>query len=193
MFDIGFSELMVIAVVALVVIGPERLPAVARTLGHLFGRLQRYGNDVKADISREIELDELRKFKNQFEEAAQSVESGVRADLAGAEATLNSIAAEVNPGEPGATQASAPAAEAVQDAPEVVTALVTANPTAEGVVADAHVEAGAEPGAPGSAAPAAAWDTRPEAGRPSPARPPSRGRTGSPLRGCPSRRSGHTQ
>ena len=73
MFDVGFSELMLIAVVALVVIGPERLPAVARTLGHLFGRLQRYVNEVKADISREIELDELKKFKNQFEEAAQSV------------------------------------------------------------------------------------------------------------------------
>ena len=61
MFDIGFSELMVIAVVALIVIGPERLPKVARTLGHLFGRMQRYVSDVKADISREMELDELRK------------------------------------------------------------------------------------------------------------------------------------
>ena len=59
MFDIGFSELLVIAVVALIVIGPERLPKVARTLGHLFGRMQRYVNDVKADISREMELDEL--------------------------------------------------------------------------------------------------------------------------------------
>ena len=115
MFDVGFSELMLIAVVALVVIGPERLPAVARTLGHLFGRLQRYVNDVKADISREIELDELKKFKNQFEEAAQSVESGVRADLAGAEATLNSIAAEANPGQPGAAEAPAPAAGAAAE------------------------------------------------------------------------------
>ena len=96
MFDIGFSELMLVAVVALVVIGPERLPAVARTVGHLFGRLQRYVNDVKADISREIELDELRKFKNQFEEAAQSVESSVRAEVTGAEASLDAIAAEVN-------------------------------------------------------------------------------------------------
>ena len=59
MFDVGFSELMVIAVVALIVIGPERLPRVARTMGHLFGRLQRYVNDVKADINREIELEEL--------------------------------------------------------------------------------------------------------------------------------------
>ena len=152
MFDVGFSELMLIAVVALVVIGPERLPAVARTLGHLFGRLQRYVNEVKADISREIELDELKNFKNQFEEAAQSVESSVRAEVTGAEATLNSIAAEVNRGEPGATELSAPAADAVPGAPDVV----AADASAEAVVAGAHVEAGGEPGAPGSPAPAAA-------------------------------------
>ena len=69
---------MVIAVVALIVIGPERLPRVARTLGHLFGRLQRYVNDVKADINREIELDELRKFKNTFEDAARGFENTAR-------------------------------------------------------------------------------------------------------------------
>lgn len=77
MFDIGFSELLVIAVVALIVIGPERLPKVARTAGHLFGRLQRYVNDVKSDIQREIELDELKKLRSQFEEAARSVEQSV--------------------------------------------------------------------------------------------------------------------
>ena len=63
MFDIGFSEIVVIAVVALIVIGPERLPKAARTMGHLFGRLQRYVNDVKSDINREMELDELRKLQ----------------------------------------------------------------------------------------------------------------------------------
>jgi sec-independent protein translocase protein TatB len=77
MFDIGFSELLVIAIVALIVIGPERLPKVARTAGHLFGRLQRYVNDVKSDIQREIELDELKKLRSQFEEAARSVEQSV--------------------------------------------------------------------------------------------------------------------
>ncbi|MCC6474640.1 MAG: twin-arginine translocase subunit TatB [Burkholderiales bacterium] len=81
MFDVGFSELMVIAVVALIVIGPERLPGVARTLGHLFGRLQRYVNDVKSDIRREIELDELRKFKTEFEQAAHGVQSDMDAEL----------------------------------------------------------------------------------------------------------------
>ncbi|HKC43210.1 MAG TPA: Sec-independent protein translocase protein TatB [Burkholderiales bacterium] len=77
MFDIGFSELLVIAVVALLVIGPERLPKVARTAGHLFGRLQRYVNDVKADIQREIELEELKKLRSQFEDAARSVQESV--------------------------------------------------------------------------------------------------------------------
>lgn len=124
MFDIGFSELMLVAVVALVVIGPERLPAVARTVGHLFGRLQRYVNDVKADISREIELDELRKFKNQFEEAAQSVESSVRAEVTGAEASLDAIAAEVNAGDP--ASADLPAAAAALDALDAMSAAAHA-------------------------------------------------------------------
>lgn len=65
MFDVGLTELMVIAVVALIVIGPERLPKVARTAGLLLGRLQRYVGDVKADINREIQLDELKKMQQE--------------------------------------------------------------------------------------------------------------------------------
>ena len=97
MFDIGFSELMVIAVVALVVIGPERLPKVARTAGHLMGRLQRYVNDVKSDINREMELEELRKFKNEFEQTAQSVQADVSAGFSKTEEMLNSIASDFSP------------------------------------------------------------------------------------------------
>lgn len=123
MFDIGFSELMVIAVVALVVIGPERLPAVARTLGHLFGRLQRYVNDVKADISREMELDELKKFKSQFEEAAQSMESSVRNEMASAESTMNSIPAQASQ-EDAMAAVTAPHETAVPE--QLVSAPVTA-------------------------------------------------------------------
>ncbi len=93
MFDVGISEMMVIAVVALVVIGPERLPRVARTLGHLVGRMQRYVNDVKADINREIELDELRKFKDQFQDAAQGVENTIRSGVDEAKADVESAAA----------------------------------------------------------------------------------------------------
>ena len=103
MFDVGFSELMVIAVVALIVIGPERLPRVARTLGHLFGRLQRYVNDVKADINREIELDELRKFKSTFEDAARGFESAaqnVQSEVSKTESELNALATGADPSAP---------------------------------------------------------------------------------------------
>jgi len=78
MFDISFGELMLIGVIALVVIGPQRLPTVARTLGHLIGRAQRYVNDVKHDIQKEIDLEALNKVKSQMESAARSVQSSVQ-------------------------------------------------------------------------------------------------------------------
>ncbi len=82
MFDIGFSELLVIGLVALVVIGPERLPRVARTLGILAGRLQRYVADVKADINREVELDELRKMKDSVQQTVSGIENSAWRGLA---------------------------------------------------------------------------------------------------------------
>ena len=88
MFDIGFSELMVIGVVALLVIGPERLPKVARTLGHLLGRAQRYVNDVKSDISREIQLDELKKLQSQVTDSARELESSVRKEYESARSVV---------------------------------------------------------------------------------------------------------
>jgi sec-independent protein translocase protein TatB len=114
MFDIGFSELMVIAVVALVVIGPERLPKVARTLGHLFGRMQRYVNDVKADITREMQLEELRKLQSEMEQAARSVETSVNRELRSAEDELNKIGREaaIDAAATPATPPAAPAADA---------------------------------------------------------------------------------
>src|SRR5437773_6594717 len=87
---------MVIAVVALIVIGPERLPRVARTMGHLFGRLQRYVNDVKADINREIELDELRKFKSTFEDAARGFEGTVNTTVDSVQSEVSRTEAELN-------------------------------------------------------------------------------------------------
>ncbi|MDP2028688.1 MAG: Sec-independent protein translocase protein TatB [Thiobacillus sp.] len=77
MFDIGFSELVVIGIVALIVIGPERLPKVARTAGHLYGRLQRYVSTVKSDISQEIQLDEIRRAGQTFKESIESAASDV--------------------------------------------------------------------------------------------------------------------
>lgn len=81
MFDVGFSELVVIAVVALIVIGPERLPKVARMAGALLGRLQRYANDVKAEVNREIHLDEIRKLQQDMNEQVKSVEAQVTGEM----------------------------------------------------------------------------------------------------------------
>lgn len=88
MFDIGFSELMVIGIVALLVLGPERLPKVARTTGHLLGRLQRYVSDVKSDINREMQLDELKKLQEEARTAAMNFEGTVRSEVASVESGL---------------------------------------------------------------------------------------------------------
>lgn len=116
MFDIGFSELMVIALVALIVIGPERLPKVARTAGHLLGRLQRYVNDVKADINREMQLEELRKLQQQVEQSTRDVETSIHKEVSSVEDSMNKAAAELAAPEPasaGAEAASPPASAAV--------------------------------------------------------------------------------
>ncbi len=78
MFDIGLSKMALIGAVALVVIGPEKLPRVARMVGTLLGRAQRYVSDVKAEVNRSMELDELRKMKDTVETAARDVESSMR-------------------------------------------------------------------------------------------------------------------
>jgi sec-independent protein translocase protein TatB len=98
MFDIGFSEIVVIGVVALIVIGPERLPKAARTMGHLFGRLQRYVNDVKADISREMELEELRKLQQQVKSAASELKSSVETAARDVETGVRDVEAQLNAG-----------------------------------------------------------------------------------------------
>ncbi|MBU6460792.1 MAG: Sec-independent protein translocase protein TatB [Proteobacteria bacterium] len=82
MFDMSFSEILVIALVALVVIGPEKLPKVARTLGFMLGRVQRYLSDARADLGREMELDELRRMREDFEIRASVFESEMRRKIA---------------------------------------------------------------------------------------------------------------
>jgi len=96
MFDVGFSEIVLIAVVALIVIGPERLPKAARTMGLLFGRLQRYVSDVKADINREIELDELRKLQKQVQGAAQEFKTSVEAAAQNVHAGVRNVEDQLN-------------------------------------------------------------------------------------------------
>jgi sec-independent protein translocase protein TatB len=96
MFDIAFSELMVIGVIALLVIGPEKLPRMARTLGHLAGKLQRYVSDVKADINREIELDDLKKMRDSMQQAASSFQSDLTSEVNKTGAELQKAADELN-------------------------------------------------------------------------------------------------
>jgi sec-independent protein translocase protein TatB len=81
MIDFGFDKIALIGAVALIVIGPEKLPKVARTVGHLFGKAQRYVADVKAEVNRSIELEELKKMKSDFEDAARNVEQTVRNEV----------------------------------------------------------------------------------------------------------------
>ena len=81
MIDFGFDKIALIGAVALIVIGPERLPKVARTVGHLMGKAQRYVADVKAEVNRSIELEELKKMKTDFEDAARNVEQSVSSEV----------------------------------------------------------------------------------------------------------------
>ena len=81
MIDFGFEKLALIGAVALIVIGPEKLPRVARTVGTLLGKAQRYVADVKAEVNRSIEIEELQKMKSQFETAARDVHDTVRKEF----------------------------------------------------------------------------------------------------------------
>ena len=78
MIDIGLSKMALIGAVALIVIGPEKLPRVARTVGTLLGKAQRYVADVKSEVNRSMELDELRKMKDSVENAARDVEQSIQ-------------------------------------------------------------------------------------------------------------------
>ena len=91
MFDIGFSEMVMIAIVALIVIGPQRLPAVARTMGTLLGRLRRYTEDVKAEVNRELQLEEVRKMQKDLADQAKSFEQSAH----GGGAAANDAVAQV--------------------------------------------------------------------------------------------------
>jgi sec-independent protein translocase protein TatB len=120
MIDFGFDKIALIGAVALIVIGPEKLPRVARTVGHLVGKAQRYVAEVKAEVNRSIELEELQKMKSQFENAARDVEQTVHREVSEASSAFsqtwkdttqslaNGMAAA--PGE-GSTTWSAPLAE----------------------------------------------------------------------------------
>ena len=77
MFDVGFSELVLIAVIALIVLGPEKLPKVARTIGSLVGRMQRYVAGVKSEVEREMQFEELKKLQQEMQQHSQQVENSI--------------------------------------------------------------------------------------------------------------------
>jgi len=99
MIDLGIEKMMVIGAVALIVIGPEKLPRVARTVGTLMGKAQRYVADVKAEVNRSIELEELKKMKEQVESAARDVETSIQAGASNIQRELNQAAAGTSTGE----------------------------------------------------------------------------------------------
>ena len=78
MFDFGLGELLLVGIVALIVLGPERLPEAARTAGRLIGRLQRFVGSVKQEFNTQVELEELRKAKQEFEAAAAQVRDSIK-------------------------------------------------------------------------------------------------------------------
>ena len=100
MIDFGFDKIALIGAVALIVIGPEKLPRVARTVGALFGKAQRYVADVKAEVNRSIELEELKKMKTEFETAARDVQQSVRTEVDDAsrafESEWNGVTSSIN-------------------------------------------------------------------------------------------------
>ena len=112
MFDFSFGELAMISAVALIVLGPERLPKVARTVGEWAGKAQRYVSQVKADINREIELSELKKLQEQARDVARSIETSVQDNISSLKSGFESTANKLQSGfeDPASTQ-SAPADE----------------------------------------------------------------------------------
>ena len=97
MFDISFMEILVISIVALIVIGPERLPAVARTVGHLYGRCRNFVYSVRTDIHNEIRMEELKKMQSSLHETVQSIENSVQQGADQLKTTITDIKTEENP------------------------------------------------------------------------------------------------
>jgi len=119
MIDFGFDKIALISAVALIVIGPEKLPKVARTIGHLVGKAQRYVADVRAEVNRSIELDELKKMKSQFEDAARNVEQTVSREVNEAQSSFDKDWASVTSGLDGSSGTAAGAGSEPLPAPAV--------------------------------------------------------------------------
>jgi sec-independent protein translocase protein TatB len=147
MFDVGFSELVVIGIVALVVIGPERLPRVARTAGVLFGRLQRYVAQVKADVGREIEMSDLKEAKAEFENAARSFKAEVEAKGVEVEREIREAQSQIE------RDLAAKSDVAAADAPALEEPAVDVDAPLQEPPESPQLELGIEPTAPPAAKP----------------------------------------
>jgi len=115
MFDFSFSELALIGAVALVVLGPERLPKVARTVGEWAGKAQRYVSQVKADINREMEVAELKKLQEQARDVARSIETSVQEGVSGLKSNLDSTANALGSGLDDSSTATSASTSAASD------------------------------------------------------------------------------
>jgi sec-independent protein translocase protein TatB len=150
MFDIGISEIMVIAVVALIVLGPEKLPKTARTLGHLFGRLQRYVADVKADINRELAIEDMKKLQAEVKSAATDFETSMSVTAKEVEENVRAVEASLNAAASDASTAPASSVEApVTAATEVPPAVPAPEPPPQDARAEAPQEAPRQGSLPG--------------------------------------------
>jgi sec-independent protein translocase protein TatB len=162
MFDIGFSELLVIGVVALLVIGPERLPKVARTAGVIFGRFQRYVANVKGDIQRELDASEISRLKTEVQDAARSFEQNVNEQVQSVDSSAKELEQSLK------TSADLSSQSASHDAAFEAATLPPAAAEAVPTVADANAPASISPPVPAAAAdqvaaPAPTAESRPAA------------------------------
>ena len=148
MFDIGFTEIMVILVVALVVIGPERLPTVARTLGTLLGRLNRYVSDVKADVQREMRLEEMKKLQTEIEQQAMGIERTVVQEM---QATQDALRQPMEKVQASFSEALHESGKAVDDVAAAARLDAPSSPDALASPDNAVSAGTAEPGKPDAA------------------------------------------
>ena len=109
MFDVGFSEIVVIMLVALVVLGPKRLPVVARTMGRWWGSLQRYANRIKADVAANMELEELRQMERKIKAEADALERSAQQASSDISERMRQLERELEKPAPGSAEAAPPA------------------------------------------------------------------------------------
>lgn len=150
MFGLSFGELFIIGVVGLIVIGPERLPTVARTLGHLVGRAQRYVSDVKGDIQREMDIQEIAKIKEEMQSAVSDVKSSVEDTASALRNPVNAFRDDLqktgNALRDSVSGSNATTQQGAQDAQDALAATGNSAGTSEGTGASAAAPSGAMTG-----------------------------------------------